>query len=108
MRVFKLFNSECNSLSLESVFSFWPSMALGIRSLSPRTSSLIRLDSSSLRLLACFKSPMTVSTSVSALSKRVVRSASDAFKVSVSFASWSRRANAFSKDSSIACLSCSI
>lgn len=106
--VFKLFNSLFNSLSRVSVFSFWLSIARGIKSLRVRTSSLMRRDSSSRRRLACFKSPMTVSTSVRALSRRVVRSASEDFSVSVSFDSWSRRAKAFSKDSSIACLSCSI
>jgi hypothetical protein len=107
INIFKLFNSEFNSRNRLSVFSFWPSIALGIRSLSPRTSSVMRWDSSSLLLLEAFNSLMTVSTSVNAVSSRSVRACSDALRASVSFASWSRRANAFSKDSSIACLSCS-
>jgi hypothetical protein len=104
--IFKLFSSVFNSRKRVSVVSFWPSMALGINSLRPRTSSVIRCDSSSRLLLEDLSSLMTLSTSVSAVSKRSVRACSDALRASVSFASWSRRANAFSKDSSIACLSC--
>lgn len=105
--IFKLFNSVFKSRSRLSVFSFCPSIALGIRSLSPLTSLAIRWDSSSLLLLDAFSSLMTDSTSVNAASNRSVRACSDALRASVSFASWSRRANAFSNDSSIACLSCS-
>lgn len=82
-------------------------MALGMRSLSLRTSSVVRWDSSSLLLLELFSSLMAVSTSVNAVSSRSVRACSDTLRASVSFESCSRRANAFSKDSSIACLSCS-
>jgi hypothetical protein len=105
--IFKLLSSALSSRSRLSVLSFWPSMALGMRSLSPRTSSLMRWDSSSLLLLELFNSLMTVSTSVNAVSNLSVRVCSDAFRASVSFESCSRRANAFSNDSSIACLSCS-
>jgi hypothetical protein len=105
--IFKLLSSALSSRSRLSVLSFWPSMALGMRSLSPRTSSLMRWDSSSLLLLELFNSLMTVSTSVNAVSNLSVRACSDAFRASVSFESCSRRANAFSNDSSIACLSCS-
>lgn len=105
--IFKLFSSALSSRRRLSVLSFWPSMALGMRSLSPLTSSVMRWDSSSLLLLELFNSPITVSTSVNAVSSLSVRACSDAFRASVSFESCSRRANAFSKDSSIACLSCS-
>ncbi len=87
IKVFKLFNSVLSSLNLLSVLSFCPSMALGIRSLSPRTSSLILRVSSSLLRLAVFSSLMTLSTSVSAVSSRSVRAFSDDFSSSVSFAS---------------------
>lgn len=107
IRVFKLFNSVLSSFNLVSVDSFCPSIALGMRSFSPRTSSLILRDSSSLRRLANFRSPITLSTSAKALSKRSVRAFSDSLSASVSFASWSRSENAFSKESSIAFLSCS-
>lgn len=105
--IFKLLSSAFSSRSRLSVLSFWPSMALGMRSLSPRTSSVMRWDSSSLLLLELFNSLITVSTSVNAVSSRSVRACSDALRASVSFESCSRRVNAFSKDSSIACLSCS-
>jgi hypothetical protein len=105
--IFKLLSSALSSRSRLSVLSFWPSIALGMRSLSPRTSSVIRWDSSSLLLLELFNSLMTASTSVNAVSSRSVRACSDAFRASVSFESCSRRVNAFSKESSIACLSCS-
>lgn len=105
--IFKLFSSVFSSRSRLSVLSFCPSIALGMSSFSPRTSSVMRWDSSSLLLLEAFSSLMTVSTSVNAVSRRSVRACSDALRASVSFASWSRRAKAFSKDSSIACLSCS-
>jgi hypothetical protein len=48
---------------------------------------------------------ITLSTSVSAASSLSVRACSDDFNSSVSFASWSRRENAFSNESSIAFLS---
>lgn len=107
IKVFKLLSSTLSSFNLISVDSFCPSMALGIKSFSPRTSSLIRLDSCSRSRLAVFNSPITLSTSVKAVSKRSVRACSEVFKASVSLASCSKRENAFSKDSSIACLSCS-
>jgi hypothetical protein len=106
INVFKLFSSVLSSFSLVSVISFCPSMALGIKSLSPRTSSPIRRDSSSLLRLADFNSLITVSTSVKATSNLSVRVFSDVFSSSVSFDSWSRRLKAFSNCSSIACLSC--
>ena len=105
INVFKLFSSVFSSFNRLSVVSFCPSMALGIRSLSPRTSSLILRDSSSRLLLAVFSSLITLSTSVKAASNRSVRACSDAFNSSVSFASWSRRENAFSNESSMAFLS---
>jgi hypothetical protein len=40
--IFKLLSSALSSRSRLSVLSFWPSMALGMRSLSPRTSSVMR------------------------------------------------------------------
>jgi hypothetical protein len=107
MSIFRLLSSALSSRSRLSVLSFWPSIALGIRSLSPRTSSVIRWDSSSLLLLELFNSLMTVSTSVNAASSRSVLACSEALRASVSLDSCSRRANAFSKESSIACLSCS-
>ncbi len=42
MSIFKLFSSALSSRSRLSVFSFWASIALGIRSLSPLTSSVVR------------------------------------------------------------------
>lgn len=107
MRVFKLFNSVFSSFSRTSVASLLPSIAFGIRSFSPRTSSPIRLDSSSRLRLAVFSSPITFSTSDKALSKRSVLATSEAFRVSVSWESWSRSAKAFSKEASIAALSAS-
>ena len=105
IKVFRLFSSVFSSLNRLSVVSFCPSIALGIRSLSPRTSSLILRDSSSRLLLEVFNSLITLSTSVSAASSLSVRACSDDFNSSVSFASWSRRENAFSNESSIAFLS---
>lgn len=105
--VFRLLSSVLSSLSRKSVLSFCPSIALGIRSFSPRTSSLIRLVSSSRRFAPVLSSKMTFSTSASAVSRHSVRASSAPFRVSVSLASWSRRAKAFSKDSSIAALSAS-
>jgi hypothetical protein len=105
IKVFRLFSSVFSSLHRLSVVSFCPSIALGIRSLSPRTSSLILRDSSSRLLLEVFNSLITLSTSVSAASSLSVRACSDDFNSSVSFASWSRRENAFSNESSIAFLS---
>lgn len=105
IKVFKLFSSVFSSFNRLSVVSFCPSMALGIKSLSPRTSSLILRDSSSRLLLAVFSSLITLSTSVKAASNRSVRACSDDFSSSVSFASWSKRENAFSNESSIAFLS---
>jgi len=87
IKVFKLFNSVLSSLNLLSVVSFCPSIAFGIRSLSPRTSSLIRRDSSSRLRLAVFNSLITLSTSVNAASSRSVRACSDDFSSSVSLAS---------------------
>lgn len=107
IKVFKLFNSVFNSFKRLSVVSFCPSMALGIRSFRPRTSSLILRDSSSRRLLAVFRSLITLSTSLNAASSRSVRARSDNFSSSVSFASWSSKENAFSNESSMAFLSCS-
>lgn len=96
-----------SSTSLESVESFWFSSALGIRSLIPRISSLILRESSSFRLLAVFNSPMTDSTSESALSSRSVRACSEDFRASVSVASCSSKANAFSNEAFMDALSCS-
>ena len=87
MRVFRLLSSVLSSFSRVSVFSFCPSIALGIRSFNPRTSSLIRRVSSSLRLAPVLSSWITFSTSVRALSRRSVRASSALFKVSVSLAS---------------------
>lgn len=106
-RVFRLFNSEFSSFSLLSVVVLWLSIAVGIRSFRARTSSPIRLESSSRRLLAAFRSAITFSTSDSAESRRSVRACSADLSVSVSFDNWSRRVKAFSKESSIDFLSCS-
>jgi hypothetical protein len=87
IKVFKLFSSVLSSLNLLSVVSLCPSMALGIKSLSPRTSSLILRVSSSRLLLAVFNSLMTLSTSVNAVSSLSVRACSDDFSSPVSLAS---------------------
>ena len=107
MSFFKLFNSAFNSCNLASVLSFCPSIALGIRSLSPLTSSVMRRDSSSRLREEVLRSARTDSTSARAVSRRSVRDSSTVLSASVSLDSWSRREKACSKESSIAFLSCS-
>lgn len=89
------------------MLSFWPSMALGMRSLRERTSSVVRRDSSSRRRAEVLSSLMADSTSARAASRRVVRSSSADLRVSVSLESWSRREKACSNEASIEALSCS-
>lgn len=108
IRVLRLFSSVLSSFNLLSVVSCWPSIVFGMSSLRPRTSSFMRLDSSSRLRLALLSSPMTLSTSDNAVSRRSVRASSEILRVSVSLESWSRRAKAFSKEASISALSCSI
>lgn len=107
MSFFKLFNSAFNSCNLASVLSFCPSIALGIRSFSPLTSSVMRRDSSSRLREEVLRSARTDSTSARAVSRRSVRDSSAVLSASVSLDSWSRREKACSKESSIAFLSCS-
>jgi hypothetical protein len=87
MSFFKLFSSEFSSSNRASVDSFWLCIAFGMRSFRPRTSSPIRRDSSSRLRFEAFSSPITLSTSVNAESRRSVRACSDALRASVSFAS---------------------
>lgn len=107
MSVLRLLSSVFSSFILVSLFSFCPSIAFGIRSFKPRTSSAMRWNSSSRLRFAARTSATTLSTSATVASRRSVRACSDAFNDSVSLASWSSNAKAFSKDSSMACLSCS-
>lgn len=107
IRVLRLLSSVFSSLILVSLFSFCPSMAFGIRSFKPRTSSAMRWNSSSRLRFPARTSATTLSTSATVASRRSVRASSDSFNASVSFASCSSKAKAFSKDSSMACLSCS-
>lgn len=105
--VFKLFSSAVSSFNLASLLSSWAFSAFGINDCSALTSSLIRLLSSSRRLLEVFISCVTCSTSARAESRRSFRDSSDALMVAVSVASWSIKAKARVKDSSMADLSCS-
>lgn len=104
---FKLFNSAFNSCNLASVLSFCPSIAFGIKSFSPLTSSVMRRDSSSRLRDEVLRSARTDSTSARAASRRSVRDSSAVLSASVSLESWSRREKACSKESSMAFLSCS-
>jgi hypothetical protein len=83
----RLFNSALSSLSLFSLPSRDPSIALGIPSFKLLTSSPMRLVSSSRRREEDFSSETTSSTSRSAESRRTVRASSAAFKAAVSVAS---------------------
>lgn len=106
-RTLRLFNSELSSFSRFSLPSRAPSRALGMLSLSSRSSSLRCRVVSSRRRDAALSSATTLSTSCSAASKRCVRASSADLSAAVSFESCSMRANARLNCSSMLCLSCS-
>ncbi len=102
---FKLRSSAPKSSSFLSSAAFHPSNAFGTRSLSPCTWFASIRDSASRLEFAALRSEITVSTSRRVASSFSVRSVSADFKYAVSAASWSIRAKAREKDSSIAALS---
>lgn len=83
-RTFRLLSSELSSLSRFSFPSRAPSIAFGMPSFKPRTSSLMRLVSSSRLREEDLSSRTTSSTSRRAVSSRVVRASSAALRVAVS------------------------
>lgn len=105
-RTFKLFSSALSSRSRFSLPSLEPSIAFGIPSFRPRTSSLIRLVSSSRLREEDLSSATTSSTSRRAVSSRSVLESSAAFSAAVSVESWSRRVKARLNCSSMLSLSC--
>lgn len=106
-RTLRLFSSALSSLSRFSLPSRAPSRALGMLSLSSRSSSLRCRVVSSRRRDAVLSSDTTLSTSCRAASRRCVRASSADLSAAVSFDSCSMRANARLNCSSMLCLSCS-
>jgi len=87
--------------------AFQPSNAFGTKSFSPCTSlARIRLSASRL-VFAAFRSPITLSTSLSVVSNFSVRSVSDALISAVSLDDCSIRVKARSKEASMEALSAS-